>query len=412
MYPSKFVSAEACSPGCTCIEFMDLRRQGQCQTASLRLYDSGFCYVDLPITCADAVESTTYPGRFYSAEACNPGCTCSDHAGPNGRGSRCKTRSTDHHNHYFCYVNLATTCSDVFKDSSTGTHSSASACSCAVAPLPGSDRLSCSAYRAPICQRCSVVPDARWRGGHCALLEDACVLQTSSISTKPYCLKLSKLATGENDLLATMNMLVNGGPLRVHGIEGQYEAYTEISDDNAIRYYSSDIRSIIAWNPRIVQWEGTFSFSTNHSIDFANTRCSTNCTDTKSGTNLIIIGGNDVGVTELHTTRRVRGRECTLTTLPARTCFEYGLDYSNGKVSKNWMKLNATQSPEDCQKLCAMQGKCKFWSFYTEEHSEAFAYSLNTSKTNANIPTLDHNSCLGPRLCAHPPCTRHVSGME
>ena len=58
---------------CTCINFVSPGGDGNCLTSSPdpTHCDLRFCYVDPATnTCLDAVESTTIPGLFYSAQAC------------------------------------------------------------------------------------------------------------------------------------------------------------------------------------------------------------------------------------------------------------------------------------------------------------------------------------------------------
>jgi len=114
------VSGPRDCPGtdCSCSDFITQSGKGQCQKGSKKFGGALFCYVNLPSTCTDKLESGTYAGKWYSAQACTntPGrqnilCSCSDFITKSGKG-QCKRGSKKFGGAKFCYVNSPSTCTD------------------------------------------------------------------------------------------------------------------------------------------------------------------------------------------------------------------------------------------------------------------------------------------------------------
>ena len=56
---------------CTCKELISPFGSGNCLQTSIRLNNKPYCYVDLPSSCPDLLDSSDIPGEKYSADACS-----------------------------------------------------------------------------------------------------------------------------------------------------------------------------------------------------------------------------------------------------------------------------------------------------------------------------------------------------
>ena len=56
--------------GCSCSDYVNRNGHGQCKESSSRLGNKVSCYVNLPTTCKDKIQSGTDPDKWYSHEAC------------------------------------------------------------------------------------------------------------------------------------------------------------------------------------------------------------------------------------------------------------------------------------------------------------------------------------------------------
>ena len=56
--------------GCTCSDYINESGFGNCTKLFSPLRNQKVCYVNLPSSCSDEVDSRTNPGKKLSAEAC------------------------------------------------------------------------------------------------------------------------------------------------------------------------------------------------------------------------------------------------------------------------------------------------------------------------------------------------------
>ena len=56
--------------GCSCSPNMDNNGYGRCRRKDSNMGNRYTCYVNQPSNCPDLVDSTTYTGQQFSAEAC------------------------------------------------------------------------------------------------------------------------------------------------------------------------------------------------------------------------------------------------------------------------------------------------------------------------------------------------------
>ena len=59
---------------CSCIDYINKQGYGNCAKVNrFKFGGKPACYVNLPSTCSDIKDSSTDPGKKWSAEACNSG---------------------------------------------------------------------------------------------------------------------------------------------------------------------------------------------------------------------------------------------------------------------------------------------------------------------------------------------------